>query len=377
MISQRRSSFFPFPSDSFIRIFFFLCLIFSWSFLYSAEYGRTTAFRLNLRSGPSTSTKIITTLKKGALLEILEKKEGWWKVRFGRNVGWASSQYIQLLNQQGPVKGKVMARALNVRIGNGTSYKRIFVLYKGESFEVLEEKDGWLKIRFSLNSNSSRTGIGWVMKKYTKTEKPRLPESENEELSLKDKQFLGIFKPTFYWIIYEGDFPSGDHIKKAPVFDVEGKILGFFSRKFVDRLWLEGSGKLKDGRVLNYVKRGRFKVINNAPYGFGYANKPLRPFRSVAVDPKVIPLGSTLYIPAAKGAKLPDGTIHDGIFYAEDTGGAIKGHRIDLFTGFFKGRKVFENHGILSYKPLKVYLLKKKPASSGRGIIRRLPNSGN
>lgn len=39
----------------------------------------------------------------------------------------------------------------------------------------------------------------------------------------------------------------------------------------------------------------------------------------VAVDPLVIPLGSEVYIPGYGWAR------------AEDTGGAIKGHRVDLF----------------------------------------------
>jgi 3D (Asp-Asp-Asp) domain-containing protein len=30
---------------------------------------------------------------------------------------------------------------------------------------------------------------------------------------------------------------------------------------------------------------------------------------------------------------MPDGTAHDGFWYASDVGGAIKGQRIDLFTG--------------------------------------------
>lgn len=44
----------------------------------------------------------------------------------------------------------------------------------------------------------------------------------------------------------------------------------------------------------------------------------------VAVDPKVIPLGSKLYIVAA------DGSWEYGIASAEDTGGVIKGNKIDL-----------------------------------------------
>lgn len=46
---------------------------------------------------------------------------------------------------------------------------------------------------------------------------------------------------------------------------------------------------------------------------------------AVAVDPRVIPLGSKLYIESA------DGFPSYGYATAEDTGGAIKGNRIDLF----------------------------------------------
>ena len=49
----------------------------------------------------------------------------------------------------------------------------------------------------------------------------------------------------------------------------------------------------------------------------------------IAVDPAVIPLGSTVYI---KGM---------GYFKAEDTGGAIRGNRIDIFMGDYKKAKEF------------------------------------
>ena len=45
----------------------------------------------------------------------------------------------------------------------------------------------------------------------------------------------------------------------------------------------------------------------------------------VAVDPKVIPLGTKLYIEAV------DGSWVYGYAVAGDTGGAIKGNKIDLF----------------------------------------------
>ncbi len=55
--------------------------------------------------------------------------------------------------------------------------------------------------------------------------------------------------------------------------------------------------------------------------------------RTAAVDRTLAPLHSILYIKETVGMPMPDGTLHDGYWYASDTGGAIKGQRIDLYTG--------------------------------------------
>src|SRR5262249_18506573 len=47
----------------------------------------------------------------------------------------------------------------------------------------------------------------------------------------------------------------------------------------------------------------------------------------------VFPRHSVLFIKETVGLKMPDGSAHDGYWYASDVGGAIKGARIDLFTG--------------------------------------------
>ena len=55
--------------------------------------------------------------------------------------------------------------------------------------------------------------------------------------------------------------------------------------------------------------------------------------RTVAVDKTLVPRGSVLFIKETVGMKMPDGSTHDGYWYASDVGGAIKGPRIDLYTG--------------------------------------------
>ncbi|MBP2649440.1 MAG: hypothetical protein H6Q74_265 [Firmicutes bacterium] len=71
----------------------------------------------------------------------------------------------------------------------------------------------------------------------------------------------------------------------------------------------------------------------------------------IAVDPKVIPLGSKVYI------EYPDGK---GVYaVAEDTGGAIKGHRIDVAKWTVKEAEKF---GIQN---VKVYVVS-TPASKAK-----------
>ena len=55
------------------------------------------------------------------------------------------------------------------------------------------------------------------------------------------------------------------------------------------------------------------------------ASLPLYYYQSIAVDPRVIELGSRVYVPAYRN----DG--HGGWFIAQDTGGAINGRHIDVF----------------------------------------------
>ncbi len=55
--------------------------------------------------------------------------------------------------------------------------------------------------------------------------------------------------------------------------------------------------------------------------------------RTAAVNGLSVPRRTILFIKETVGLPMPDGRAHDGYWYASDLGGAIKGARIDLFTG--------------------------------------------
>jgi 3D (Asp-Asp-Asp) domain-containing protein len=74
-----------------------------------------------------------------------------------------------------------------------------------------------------------------------------------------------------------------------------------------------------------YAGRGRrYKPLPGITFAPGPA-KALGYYQSIAVDPRVIPLGSRVYVPAYRH----DG--HGGWFTAADTGGAITGRHLDVY----------------------------------------------
>lgn len=115
------------------------------------------------------------------------------------------------------------------------------------------------------------------------------------------------------------------------------------SREFANQLALQGTGKLKDGRLLNIWGRCNcdhspcFKVTDTQ-WGTAGSGKSLQPFRTVAVDPRIIKVGTLLYVPLLEGRTMPGrspwgGFVHDGCVVADDTGGGIDGNQLDLFVG--------------------------------------------
>jgi 3D (Asp-Asp-Asp) domain-containing protein len=149
-----------------------------------------------------------------------------------------------------------------------------------------------------------------------------------------------------------------------PMLDRQGNALGITlsHRDWCDAA-LQGSVQVMDGsRVLgtyNFAGRGTYQQVDCAgffptlrtvqdtgrvrfgqasgPFGDGTAGFILVPYRTIAVDRSVIPIGSVIYIPEARGqwVTLPSGeqVVHDGYFYAADVGNAIQGNHIDVFAG--------------------------------------------
>ena len=189
----------------------------------------------------------------------------------------------------------------------------------------------------------------------------------------KEPEPIGKFNVTFYYMVGEEEVaarsaakaaklaktsPANDNQAPDAVSELaaivvpemvtvyEGgscKAIAQVSKEFGAQLALQGTGQLKDGRVVNVwghcsCERSPCFKVTSAKWGTSGSGRPLQPFRTVAVDPRVIKLGSLLYVPLLDGRTMPGrspwgGFVHDGCVVADDTGGGIDGNQLDLFVG--------------------------------------------
>jgi 3D (Asp-Asp-Asp) domain-containing protein len=152
---------------------------------------------------------------------------------------------------------------------------------------------------------------------------------------------LGTYQLTFYWVANEADYAGADNTN---VYTSTCSVISKVPSSFASALKLEGTGRLTDGRVVNYHKscgcssNGCYVVVDDEhPWGIGVQNRPLVPFRSIAVDKNKIAYGSWVYVPALDGVTIPEGPWggafeHDGCLQAADTGSAIVGKHFDFFV---------------------------------------------
>jgi 3D (Asp-Asp-Asp) domain-containing protein len=153
---------------------------------------------------------------------------------------------------------------------------------------------------------------------------------------------LGTFKRTNYWITCQDEYPGA---ADTAIYDAACAVIATVPATFAASLDQQGTGKLSDGRVINYKdtctcpRSPCFAEVGpDHPWGVGVENRPLQPYRSVAVDKAVIAYGTALWLPDLEGVTMPGdppwgGFVHDGCVLAADTGAAIVGLHVDWFVG--------------------------------------------
>ena len=158
-----------------------------------------TADSLNVRSGPGGSNSKVGRVSYGSQIEILEEKNGWYRVEHGTTKGWVCGRYVQKLEEEkeddkpgffsrlfggggsddeedtsSDNTGTVTASRLNVRSGPGSSNDKVGSLSRGEKLTILAKDGIWYKVKCGDTE-------GWVHGNYVNTGVPVLDGSSKRK----------------------------------------------------------------------------------------------------------------------------------------------------------------------------------------------------
>lgn len=182
--------------------------------------------------------------------------------------------------------------------------------------------------------------------------------SQNIQKTAKQKlqvQLQDMVGATFYFTPQEND-PRYKGGAKRNIYDTSGNAIATVSSKFYEALKMQGAGVLANGKTVNFVSQSRsglprFK-LTDSKYGLGKSSNALKPWKSIAIDANyykdrgiLVEVGQKVFIPSTRGLKIPGSSpvqFHDGYWEIADKGGAIKGARIDMFTGHMHWKEALE-----------------------------------
>lgn len=268
-----------------------------------------------MRSEPNTDGSILGIMPHGAAGTVIEEHGDWSYVNSGMIDGYVSNDYLafgkEALEIAEDICGYVAyveSYQANIRKGPSLKEEVIDTVGEGMYFEVIEQDNGWVKIKYTKDQEAYMsesvvdvflaTGVAVYIDEIFETEEEEEEPEVVEETDDGEDYSETYSEPEVSYSEPETDYSddsTSDYVEEEPTVEVS-----------------TGSESV-------------FKITAYCPCSTccgAYSNgqtasgTTCTPGRTIAVDPSIIPIGTTVYI--------------DGVPYvAEDTG--VSGYKIDIY----------------------------------------------
>lgn len=126
------------------------------------QFDALVSFCYNVGPQNLKTSTLLKLLNKGYYEEAAEQFDRWVKAGDKKLAGLVKRRAAEkelFLRSTGPIRYKVVATALNVRTGPGTTFKRTKIIYKNDIVEIMHTQGDW-----GLLANDA----GWVYMYYLK-----------------------------------------------------------------------------------------------------------------------------------------------------------------------------------------------------------------
>lgn len=145
----------------------------------TSQTATVTTDGLNIRSEPSTQSKVIGTLANGTVVNVLSQKSDWLQISFDGETGWIHSDYAELHNgstdtpskKKGSSSATISVSGLNVRSEPNLNGKIVDQISQGTDVTIISERNNWCEIEYS-NGNTGWVA-GWFLERKSLSVNPR------------------------------------------------------------------------------------------------------------------------------------------------------------------------------------------------------------
>ncbi|WP_283749886.1 cell wall-binding protein EntA [Bacillus cereus] len=240
---------------------------------------------LNVRENPTTESKVVGKLQNGHKLDVLNTENGWSQIKLDGKDAFVSTEFTKNSYY-------VTANVLNVRAEANTNSEILGTLKKDDMIETTNQvQNEWLQ--FEYNGKTAYVHVPFLTGTAPVIEKQETPAPAKAAAPAK-AQAPAPVKTAAKPAVKAAETSEPSNVRELTV--VATAYTAHPSE----------NGGTYGGRVLTAM-------------GHDLTANPN--MKMIAVDPKVIPLGSKVWVEGY------------GEAIAGDTGGAIKGNRIDILLG--------------------------------------------
>ena len=113
--------------------------------------GTVTASALNMRSEPNTSSSVITTAPRGAVVLVTGSSNGWYQVMYDGRSGYMSGDYLTFSTsaQADFGTGTISGTGVNVRSGPSTNDTVVASVNSGVTMAVTGVSGAWYQVSYN------------------------------------------------------------------------------------------------------------------------------------------------------------------------------------------------------------------------------------
>ncbi|PFD41922.1 enterotoxin [Bacillus cereus] len=268
-----------------------------------------TADVLNVRENPTTESKVVGKVLDGHKLNVIHTEKGWSKIELNGKEAFVSSEFTKNIYH-------VTANLLNVRSEANTESEILGRLKKDDVIETTQQvKDGWLQ--FEYKGKTAYANVSFLSSTATVEKKG---EEKTQEV-VKAKKAMQVKEVAKVQEVAKAkEVAKAQEIAKAKE---AAKAQEITKAKEVSKNNTQSAKReltvIATAYTADPSENGTYGGRVLSAMGHDLTKNPN--MRIIAVDPKVIPLGSKVWVE------------NYGEAIAADTGSAIKGNRIDVLVG--------------------------------------------